>query len=79
MHLVVAMEKKDWVCLAAELEVLKRLESHLWKKGWRCTIVVLRMTLAQTPDSKCFEEAGCNSRACFSACKMRKADRNQFL
>lgn len=25
-----------------------------------------------------FEEADHNSRACFCACKMRKADRNQF-
>lgn len=41
--------------------------------------MVLRMKLAQTCDSKCLEEAGHKSRACFCACKMRKADRNQFL
>lgn len=39
--------------------------------------MVLRMTLAQTCDSKCFEEADRNSRACFCAGKMRKTDRNQ--
>lgn len=76
--LVVAVQKKNWICLAAELEVLKRLESHPWKKGWRCSTVVLRMMLAQTR-SKCFVRAGHNSRARFCACKMRKTGRNQSL
>lgn len=59
------MEKRDRICLAAELEAPHGSESKLWKKGWGPTIVVLRRKLAQTWDSKCFEEAGHSSRACF--------------
>ncbi|KAJ7402021.1 Microtubule-associated protein RP/EB family member 2 [Pitangus sulphuratus] len=50
IHLVVAMVKRDWIGLAAELEVLQESESNPWKKGWELTIVVLRMKLAQTCD-----------------------------
>lgn len=32
----------------------------------------------QTRDSNQLEEAGCNSRACFCTCKMRKAGRNEI-
>lgn len=76
------MEKRDRICLAAGLEVLHGIGSKPWRKGWGPTIAVLRVKqrkLAQTCDSKCFEEAGHNSGACFCTDKMWKADRNYFL
>jgi len=72
------MGKRDRICIATELEFLHGSESKPRRKGWGPTIVVLRVKqgkLAQLCDSKCFEEAGHNSGACFCACKMRKADK----
>lgn len=62
------MEKRDSICVAAELEVLHGSGSKPWRKGWGPTMVVLRVKqrkLAQMCDSKCVEEAGHSSEACF--------------
>lgn len=71
------MEKRDTICIAAELEALHGSGSKPWRKGWGPTTggaegeaeAALRLVTVSV------EEAGHNSEACFCTGKMRKADR----